>query len=72
VRRRGSHIFLDNRLTDGGEVVSLTRLSPLPLGRGSMVGEMNELETIWKETVVALAQETEGNNKKVLSVHSVS
>jgi hypothetical protein len=25
VRRRGSHIFLNNRLTDGGEVVSLTR-----------------------------------------------
>jgi hypothetical protein len=27
VRRRGSH-FLDNRLTDGGEVVSLTRPPP--------------------------------------------
>jgi hypothetical protein len=25
VRRRGSYIFLVNRLTDGGEVVSLTR-----------------------------------------------
>jgi hypothetical protein len=25
VRRRGCHIFLDDRLTDGGEVVSLTR-----------------------------------------------
>jgi hypothetical protein len=25
VRRRGSHILLDNRLTDGGEVVNLTR-----------------------------------------------
>jgi hypothetical protein len=25
VRRRGSHIFLGNRLTDDGEVVSLTR-----------------------------------------------
>jgi hypothetical protein len=25
VRRRGSHIFLDNRLTDGDKVVSLTR-----------------------------------------------
>jgi hypothetical protein len=25
VRRRGCHIFLDNRLTDGGEVVSHTR-----------------------------------------------
>jgi hypothetical protein len=28
VRRRGSHIFLDNRLTDGSEVVSLTRRPP--------------------------------------------
>jgi hypothetical protein len=28
VRRRGSHIFLDNRLTDGDEVVSLTRRPP--------------------------------------------
>jgi hypothetical protein len=28
VRRRGSHIFLDNRLTDGGEVVSPTRRPP--------------------------------------------
>jgi hypothetical protein len=28
-RRRGSHIFLDNGLTDGGEVASLTRRSPL-------------------------------------------
>jgi hypothetical protein len=27
VRRRGSHIFLDSRLTGGGEVVSLTRQS---------------------------------------------
>jgi hypothetical protein len=25
VRRRESHNFLDNRLTDGGDVVSLTR-----------------------------------------------
>jgi hypothetical protein len=25
VRRRGSHIFIVSRLTDGGEVVSLTR-----------------------------------------------
>jgi hypothetical protein len=25
VRRRGSHIFLDNRLKDGSEVVSLKR-----------------------------------------------
>jgi hypothetical protein len=25
VRRRGFHIFLDNRLTDGGEVASLAR-----------------------------------------------
>jgi hypothetical protein len=28
VRRRGSHIFLDNRLTDGSEVVSLKRRPP--------------------------------------------
>jgi hypothetical protein len=28
VRRRGSHIFLDNQLTDGGKVVSLTRRPP--------------------------------------------
>jgi hypothetical protein len=28
VRRRGSHIFLDNRFTDGGEVVSLMRRPP--------------------------------------------
>jgi hypothetical protein len=28
VRRQGSHIFLDNRLTDGGEVVSFTRRPP--------------------------------------------
>jgi hypothetical protein len=28
VRRRGSHIFLGNWLTDGGEVVSLTRWPP--------------------------------------------
>jgi hypothetical protein len=28
VRRRGSHIFLDNRLTDDGEVVSLTSRPP--------------------------------------------
>jgi hypothetical protein len=28
VRRPGSHIFLDNRLTDGGEVVSLTHRPP--------------------------------------------
>jgi hypothetical protein len=26
--RRGSHIVLDNRFTDGGEVVSLTRRPP--------------------------------------------
>jgi hypothetical protein len=29
---RLSH-FLDNRLTDGGEVVSVTRRPPSPLGR---------------------------------------
>jgi hypothetical protein len=28
VRRQASYIFLDNRLTDGGEVVSLTRRLP--------------------------------------------
>jgi hypothetical protein len=28
VRRRGSHIFPDNWLTDGGEVVSLTHRPP--------------------------------------------
>jgi hypothetical protein len=28
VRRRGSHIFVDKRLTDGGEVISLTHRSP--------------------------------------------
>jgi hypothetical protein len=28
VRRRGSHILLDNRLTDGDEVASLTRRPP--------------------------------------------
>jgi hypothetical protein len=28
VRRRGSHIFLDNRLTDGGEFVSFTGRPP--------------------------------------------
>jgi hypothetical protein len=28
VRRRGPHIFLYSRLTDGGEVVSLTRRPP--------------------------------------------
>jgi hypothetical protein len=28
MRRRGSHVFLDNRLTDGGEVVSLTPRPP--------------------------------------------
>jgi hypothetical protein len=27
-RRRDSHIFLDNRLTDGGEVISLTARPP--------------------------------------------
>jgi hypothetical protein len=31
VRRRGSHIFLDNRLTDGGKVVCLTRWPPSTL-----------------------------------------
>jgi hypothetical protein len=30
VRRRGSHIFLDTRVTDGGEVVSLT-LQAIPV-----------------------------------------
>jgi hypothetical protein len=28
VRRRGYHIFLESRLTDGGGVVSLTRRPP--------------------------------------------
>jgi hypothetical protein len=28
VRSRGSHIFLENRLTDDGKVVSLTRQPP--------------------------------------------
>jgi hypothetical protein len=28
VRRRGSHIFLDNCLKDGGDIVSLTRRPP--------------------------------------------
>jgi hypothetical protein len=28
VWRRGSHIFLDNRVTDGGEVVSPARRPP--------------------------------------------
>jgi hypothetical protein len=28
VRLRGSHIFVDNRLTDGGEIVRLTRRRP--------------------------------------------
>jgi hypothetical protein len=28
VRRRGSHIFLDNRVAEGGEIVSLTRRPP--------------------------------------------
>jgi hypothetical protein len=28
VRRRGFHIFLDNRLTDGGVVISLTSRPP--------------------------------------------
>jgi hypothetical protein len=33
VIRRGSHISLDNRLTDDGKVVSLPRWLPLPPGR---------------------------------------
>jgi hypothetical protein len=33
LRRRGSHIFLDNWLTDGGEVLSLTPRSPFTPGR---------------------------------------
>jgi hypothetical protein len=34
VRRRGSHILLDNRLTDGGEVVRLMGRTPFnSLGR---------------------------------------
>jgi hypothetical protein len=32
VRRRGSHIFLNSRLTDGGEVVSLSRRPPFTAG----------------------------------------
>jgi hypothetical protein len=38
VRRRGSHILLDNRLTDGGEVVSLTRRAIPVTGRGDPYG----------------------------------
>jgi hypothetical protein len=33
VRRRGSHIFIDSWLTDGGEVVSLTRQPPFSSGK---------------------------------------
>jgi hypothetical protein len=33
VRRRGIHSLLDNRLTDAGEVVSLTRCLPFTPGR---------------------------------------
>jgi hypothetical protein len=32
VRRRGTHIFLDNRLTDGSKVVSLSAGHHLPPG----------------------------------------
>jgi hypothetical protein len=36
LRRRGSHTFsLDNRLTDGGETVSLTRRQPFTLQEDS-------------------------------------
>jgi hypothetical protein len=35
VRCQGSNIFLDIRLTDGGEVVSLTRRPPFTLRKNS-------------------------------------
>jgi hypothetical protein len=31
VRRRGSHIFLDRLLIDGGKIISLTRRPPFTL-----------------------------------------
>jgi hypothetical protein len=45
VRHRGSHIFLDNRLTDGGEVVSLTRRPPFTPQEDSWYSFLLEAES---------------------------
>jgi hypothetical protein len=45
VRRRGSHIFLENRLTDGGEIVRLARRPPLYAQEGSWYSFLLEAES---------------------------
>jgi hypothetical protein len=45
VRRRGSNIFLDSRLTDGGEVVSLTRRPPFTPQKDSWNSFLLEAES---------------------------
>jgi hypothetical protein len=46
VRRRGFHIILDNRLTDGCEVVSLTRQQPFTPQEDSWYQLLLEAESI--------------------------
>jgi hypothetical protein len=45
LRRRGSHIFLENPITDGGEVVGLTRRPPFTTQEDSWYSFLLEAES---------------------------
>jgi hypothetical protein len=45
VRRRGSHIFVANRLTDGGEINSLKRRPHFTPKKGSWYSFLSEAES---------------------------
>jgi hypothetical protein len=59
VRRRGSHIFLDNRLTDGGEVVSLTRRPPFTPQEDSWFSFLLEAESTLGHSAAGSIRSTE-------------
>jgi hypothetical protein len=66
VRRRGSHIFPDIRLTDGGEIGSLTCRLPLPSGIFLVLISLGGWVDIW-DTV-----DLEGSGKSKKKIRNMT
>jgi hypothetical protein len=77
LRRRGSHIFSDNRLTHGGKVVSLMRRQPFTHQEDSWYSFLLEAEPItglycgWKDMVIWKKIHFIGNRTRDLPACSI-